>query len=344
MKTKSTKERRRPVAKVRSANKASARSASARATKSRSRPRIRIENILVPIDFSAASLLSLQWAKFIAQRTKANIHLVNVHHFGYPIAQALTPPIIGSENEIKEHLHRDLQTVALSQKLPHASLQIRVGRPYDQICELASEIQADLIVLSTHGRTGWERALLGSTAERVIRHAPCPVLVARPTSRRKTEFKLQKIVVPLDFSECAERGLHYAIELARLFQARLSLINVTQLHHDLPPVVIYSETALKRWAREVAEAHMAELVEKTDFEGVKFETVHKSGSPAQKVCRHAVKEGADLIVSSTHGRTGLSHALIGSTAEKISRYARSPVLIVPTRDQVRRTKSESGSR
>ena len=93
---------------------------------------------------------------------------------------------------------------------------------------MASEIQADLIVLSTHGRTGWERALLGSTAERIIRHAPCPVLVARqPRSRRKAEFKLGRIVVPVDFSDCAERGLDYAVELARLFGAELALLNVS---------------------------------------------------------------------------------------------------------------------
>ncbi|MDQ3414259.1 MAG: universal stress protein [Verrucomicrobiota bacterium] len=330
MKTKSVTKRRSPAGKVRSSAKASSRPASAGATKTRPRSRLKVETILVPIDFSAGSLFAIQWAKFLAQRTKANIHLVNVHDFGYPVARALTPPVIGSETEIKEHLHRDLQVLALSQKLPHASLQIRVGRPHSQICELASEIQADLIVLSTHGRTGWERALLGSTAERVIRHAPCPVLVARPTSRKKTELKLQKILVPLDFSACAARGLHYAIDLAKVFKAKLTLINVSQLHHDLPPVVIYSDAALNRWAAEVAEAHMADLVKETDFEGVEFETVHKNGSPARKICRYAVKEGADLIVSSTHGRTGISHALIGSTAEKISRYARSPVLIVPS--------------
>ncbi|MBA3609106.1 MAG: universal stress protein [Chthoniobacterales bacterium] len=333
MKTKSVTKRRSPAGKVRSSAKASSssRSASAGATKTRPRSRLKVETILVPIDFSAASLFAIRWASFIAQQTKAGIHLLNVHESGSPIAQSLGSPVIGSENEIKEQLHRDLQIVALRQKLSQASLQIRVGRPFHEICELAGEIHADLIILATHGRTGWERVFLGSTAERVIRHAPCPVLVARPTSREKEKLKLQKIVVPVDFSECSARGLHYAIDLAKYFRARLSLINVTPVHHDLPPAVIYSEAALRRWAREVAEAHMQELVQATDFEGVKYETVQKSGSPAQKICRHAVKEGADLIVTSTHGRTGFSHALIGSTAEKISRYARSPVLIVPSR-------------
>ena len=178
----------------------------------------------------------------------------------------------------------------VEQKLPHASLQIRVGRPHSRDIRVGERNSGGPHrFFSTPGRTGWERALLGSTAERVIRQAPCPVLVARPTSRKKTELKLQKILVPLDFSACAARGLHYAIDLAKVFKAKLTLINVSQLHHDLPPVVIYSDAALNRWAAEVAEAHMADLVKETDFEGVEFETVHKNGSPARKICRYAVR-------------------------------------------------------
>lgn len=258
------------------------------------------------------------------------IHFVNVHDFAYPVVNGLNPPLVGSEAEIKDQLHGDLQKVALSQELREAAYHVRVGRPVEQICEVASEIQADLIVLSTHGRTGWERALLGSTAEKILRHAPCPVFVARERRpRRKAELQLKKIVVPVDFSECAERGLDYAIGLAQAFKARLVLINVIQLHHDLPPVVIYSHSKINRWAREVAEAHMADLVRATDFGGVKFETEIKMGSPAQKVCRYASKAAADLIVTSTHGRTGLPHVFIGSVAEHMMRYARLPVLVVP---------------
>ncbi len=296
--------------------------------------KLKLETILVPIDFSPASLYAIEWAKFIVRRTKAMIHFVNVHNFGYPVASGLTPPVIGSEAEIKDQLHGDLQKVALSQKLREAAFHIRAGRPVEQICEVASEIQADLIVLSTHGRTGWERTFLGSTAEKVIRHAPCPVFVARARSaRRKAELQLKKIVVPVDFSDCAERGLEYAIGLAKIFGARLALLNVIQLHHDLPPVVIYSRSRINRWAREVAEAHMADLVRATDFGGVTFATEVKMGSPAQKVCRYASKAAADLIVTSTHGRTGLPHVFIGSVAEHIVRYAKSPVLAVPVHEK-----------
>jgi nucleotide-binding universal stress UspA family protein len=95
--------------------------------------------------------------------------------------------------------------------------------------------------------------------------------------------------------------------------------------------VIYSQSRIKRWAREVAESHMNEMLREVDFGAVKFKTEIKFGAPAQKVCRYGAKEGADLIVTATHGRTGISHALIGSTAERIIRYARSPVLVVPSR-------------
>jgi nucleotide-binding universal stress UspA family protein len=295
---------------------------------------LRLETILVPIDFSPASLYAIEWAKFIARRTRAMIHFVNVHDFAYPVVNGLTPPLIGSEAEIKDQLHTDLQKVALSQDLRQAAFHVRAGRAVEQICEVASEIQADLIVLSTHGRTGWERAFLGSTAEKILRHAPCPVFVARERrTRRKAEVQLKKIVVPVDFSECAARGLDYAIGLAQAFRARLALINVIQLHHDLPPVVIYSQSKINRWAREVARAHMADLLRATNFGGVKVETEIKIGSPAQKVCRYASKAAADLIVTSTHGRTGLPHVFIGSVAEHMVRYAKLPVLVVPVHEK-----------
>jgi nucleotide-binding universal stress UspA family protein len=193
-----------------------------------------------------------------------------------------------------------------------------------------------LIAISTHGRTGWERVLLGSTTERIIRHAPCPVLVVRDTrSSRKKAPKLETVLAPVDFSDCSLKGLNYAVGVAELFRAELVLLNTFQIHHDLPPVVIYSESRLVRWAREVAEVHMRDLVESTDFAGVKFKTEIRKGPAAQTIDRYAHKIGTDLIVTATHGWTGLPHVLMGSTAEQIVRYAKSPVLVVPTRKRIR---------
>ena len=85
-----------------------------------------LKTILVPIDFSSASLHPIQWAKFIARQTKVSIHFVNVHDLAYPMPAALIPSVIGSKAEIRDRLHRHLQAIALSQKIRNASFQIRV--------------------------------------------------------------------------------------------------------------------------------------------------------------------------------------------------------------------------
>lgn len=326
MKKKPVQKHRRPPTKRGSSRPARSRRASPPA-------QIRLETILVPIDFSAASIYPIQWAKSIARPTKASLHFVSVYPFPLPIASRFIPQRARTEiQEIEEQIHRDLEAVALSQKVSGAGFHARAGRPASNICELADEIQADLIVLSTHGRTGWERAFLGSTAEEVVRHASCPVLVARRSKARpKDDLQLRKIVVPVDFSECSAQGLNYAVGLAQRFGSELVLLHVLQIFNDPTPVMLYTRTEVERWVREGAEAHMAELVRTTDFGGTKFETAIKTGAPAQKICRYARRVSADLIVTATHGRTGLPHMLIGSTAEHVVRYAKTPVLVVPTR-------------
>jgi nucleotide-binding universal stress UspA family protein len=296
----------------------------------RARRAMKLATILVPIDFSPASVHPIAWAKFLARRSGAKIHLVHAYEFSFPIS-ASTPPLPASAAEIEERLRGHLQALAKKEGLRRATVHIREGEASKEICNLAEEIAADLTVISTHGRTGWERALLGSTAERIIRHSPCPVLVARKSTRGKAAVQLRRIVVPVDFSDCASEGLRYGLDLAQSFGAKLALLNVVQIHHDLPPSTIFTEGKLQRWGRQVAEAHMADLVRQINFGTVKFETAVKLGSPAEAISRYARRAGADLIVSSTHGRTGLPHVLMGSVAEHVVRYATLPVLIVPTR-------------
>ena len=309
---------------------------SRRRAQSNSTPRpTRIKTILVPIDFSPSSLAPIEWAKFIARKTKAQIHFVHVHDFAFPIPASILPPIVDSEKEIEQRLHRDLKAIASDGNVPKSTCHIRIGRTFHQICKLAEEIRADLIAISTHGRTGWDRVLLGSTSERIIRHAPCPILVVRQTrASKKKQPRIDTVLAPVDFSDCSAKGLNYAIGFTQLFGGHLVLLNTFQIHHDLPSAVIYSESRLVRWAREIAEAHMRDLVEATDFDGVKFETEIKKGPTARTIDRYGHEIEADLIVAATHGWSGLPHVLMGSTAEQIVRYAKSPVLVVPTHKRI----------
>ena len=276
-------------------------------------------------------------AKFIAHRTGAGVHLIHVHDSGR--LDFSDGGVIGtSARAIQDWLYRDLKEVAVRHNLPNATARCHIltGHAFEQICKLAGKIHADLIVMSTHGRTGWRRVLLGSTAERVVQHAPCPVLIARQSKTvQKHALKLKKIVVPVDFSDCSVEGLNYAVKLARGFNAELLLLHALHIYHYETPVVVYTVPELNRFAREGVEERMQELVHDTNFGDVKFGTVIKlgrqTGSSARTICHYAEKTSADLIVTSTHGRTGLPHVLIGSVAEKIARCAKTPVLVVPTR-------------
>jgi universal stress protein A len=129
--------------------------------------------------------------------------------------------------------------------------------------------------------------------------------------------------------------LNYALKLAPAFGAELLLLHALHVYHYGTPVVVYTVAELNRFTREGAEERMHDLLRDTDFGDVKFETVirmgRQTGSPAPDICHYAERTSSDLVVTCTHGRTGLPHVLIGSVAEQIIRYAKTPVFVVPMR-------------
>jgi nucleotide-binding universal stress UspA family protein len=296
--------------------------------------------ILVPTDFSRLSQQAIRWAKFMAQQSHGKIHLVHVHDFEYAIPAEVALNLM-FQTDVEKSLRRDLYRVAAKHDLPNpkTSCHIRSGRAFDQVVKLADQIDADLIVTSTHGYTGLRHVFLGSTAERIVRHSTRPVFVARRAmTGRLSPPRLKKIVVPLDFSKCSEIGLHYAVELARCFGAKLFLVHVVRLDYRLMAdgYAMYAAEEILKSAHEAAEEEMRRVVAATDFGKVEFQTSIKTGSPENRVCSYAQETSADVIVTSTHGRTGFQHVLIGSTAEHIVRYAECPVLVVPARQEIKK--------
>lgn len=146
---------------------------------------LHLERILVPIDFSETSLKALQYAIAFARQFDANIILLNVVQPTVPLPDVVLPDTL--EQDALKVSKEELS--ALASRVVPASVNWRAfareGLPFDSIVELARETKADMIILSTHGRTGLKHVLLGSTAEKVVRHAPCPVLVVR---EREQEF------------------------------------------------------------------------------------------------------------------------------------------------------------
>jgi nucleotide-binding universal stress UspA family protein len=302
----------------------------------------KIEGILVPLDFSPASMGALDFAVLLAKQFRAAIHLVHVH----PPDEASSVPGAGhlllQSAEAIERLNEELAGIH-RKHVPTfcpANCHVRGGRPYQEIIGLAREIDADLIVLSTRGHSGLKHLLLGSTAERVVRGAPCPVLVVRKRKQKSKaaskEFTIRTILVPVDFSECSLAGVKYAAFLARTLGATL------RLFHAIYPYTNYvfvdragvRLSGLVEAVQETARQEMDGLKQMDFLRGLPVQTETRPGHAVDEICAAASEPDVDLIVTSTHGHTGFKHALIGSIAEHVVRYAECPVMVIPSRRHV----------
>jgi len=315
--------------------------------------RLRIGTVLVPTDFSACSVKALDYASALLEKFDGDLHLVHVHEpdYSYTVPALLDRPPLVTRGEIERYhraeLKRLCQRYAGSEESPpcHATS----GAAFDGICQVAREVSADYIVIATRGLTGVKHLMLGSTAEQVVRHAPCPVLVVRERERDfarsakagKPRVQIKRIVVPVDFSACSRAGIEQAITFAAATGAELALVHAFQLVPCIPceQYASYQHMPSPDVIERAAQAELDQFIGMIDFRGMKHEAVVRSGRAADAICDFADETNADLIVTSTHGHTGLAHVLIGSVAEHVVRYARCPVLVVPQREQLRATKN-----
>jgi nucleotide-binding universal stress UspA family protein len=158
------------------------------------------------------------------------------------------------------------------------------------------------------------------------------------TSRSHTQQRLiRNILVPVDFSDCSLAGLKYAVRFGKEIGARIIVLHVT----DLGPVMMttghgnYDSPAYIAAAKRRCGDQMQAFLKRVELKGVPIKTSAVAGYCPTAICEAAAKQGADLIVISTHGRTGLRHALLGSVAEGTVRHADCPVLVVPSDPKAR---------
>jgi nucleotide-binding universal stress UspA family protein len=304
---------------------------------------VQIKTILAPVDFSQESFRALEYSILIAKTFGAVVHVVNVRPSKEASAIERAGNLLCNYTDALAFLQDRLAEIQEKHdvKFSPDNCHVEAGRPYEEVCKLAREIAADLIVMATRGESGLKHLLLGSTTERVIRFAPCPVLVPRGKDYgaalalgEKSKLKIRKILVPVDFSECSLTGVRYAAFLAKCFAARLKLLHVVARHdYAFASQGFAGEiTRLTEAVRERAKKQMTELRGSSLLQGVSCEAEIPIGSAITEICSQGAKDDADLTVISTHGRTGFRRALIGSVAEQVARYAEHPVLIVPSRE------------
>ena len=302
---------------------------------------LRVRSVLVPIDFSKPSRMVMDYILPFIKEFGAELHLVHVFERDYPFTSMMALPLVVPELEVGQRARTQLKNMAknFSVEVRPENIHAVRGTPFEEICRIASDRNIDLIAIATRGNIGLKYLALGSTADKVVRYSPCPVLVIPPGERNRSitdkagsqsPLRISRIVVPVDFSECSLNGLAYAKALAKKFGSWLVILNSVALQYWITSDEYsrYDFPVLMRRAEELAKDQMEALIRNTDWDGIKVEASLQIGHAGDQIC--AQGKQADMIVTSTHGITGFKHILLGSTAEYVVRHAFCPVLVVPS--------------
>lgn len=294
-----------------------------------------IDSVLVATDFSEPAAVGVEWAARVARDRGARLHVVHVVSPPMPVADFTTPPLT-LDRELRDAAGQRLD--ALLAEPPLAGLEahavLRDGTPSLAVLDVAGEVSADLVVVGTRGLTGFRHLLLGSTAERIVQRATMPVLSVHPGDRRP-EGGPRTVLVPTDFSADAGAALEAASASLRLRldegdgETRVILLHV---YHVPAEYSTYGPSAsLYRLGDEMEKAlleRLEALAEPLRGGGRSVEVAAMPGIPGEVIVQLAEERSADLVAMGTHGRSGVAHLLLGSTAERVVQHAPCPVLTV----------------
>lgn len=293
---------------------------------------LRLKNLLLARDFSSTSDQALHFALELARRSGATLHLLyaDVMYTDPLEAEVPLPPLTEEERaKVRERLTTDSTGRSL-ENLDEVFLEYAVERDVaaaPAILSYASDNDVDIIILGTHGRRGVRRVLLGSVAEEVLRAADRPVITVRGEQDIEDWQHIERILVPLDFSEHAETALSTAREFAAMYGAKLDLLHIIEdtLH---PAFYVGGASSIYEMVPDIENQVRDELdamVSRSGGPDVPYEVHVRTGHAARDIAAFA-DEHTDLIIMPTHGLTGLERFLIGSIAEKVVRRAEVPVL------------------
>ena len=294
-----------------------------------------IKRILLATDFSQWARRAEDYAYALAYSWRASLTVLSVAEF---------PPELNPDYPVNREYLADLlkqasaQLVDLKGRAERRGIAVMTrmatGIPSEEVIAAARAEDSDLIVIGTRGKTGLAHVLLGSTAERVIRGAPCPVMTVRtePSDAEgdgalSRPVALERILVPVDFSECSLDALEYAVVVAQQAKASIMLLHVLE-----PPSYgldfTFSHSRTREQEREIWTKRLEGLISSHEHSHVPMESQLRGGLPSDSILDSAQTLRCNLIVLGTHGRRGISHVISGSVAEAVLRKARCPVIAV----------------
>jgi len=293
--------------------------------------------ILIPLDGSKTAEKVLPYARFLAGSLKLPVELLAVvdivemaTHMSADRARYLDTMIEDSVRNSEQYLRGIARTFPSGTKCT-----VEKGKAEQIIIETAAADKGTLVTMATHGRSGMNRWLLGSVAEKVLRGGTNPMLLVRATEEGKTDggATLKSIVVPLDGSELAESVLPTVAELAKTLKLEVVLFRAYSIPYSAYSsaegyyAVDYEE--LLKAMREEAVDYLEKKTEAVKKLGIdKVSCVAKEGFAADEIISLSRKSPDNLIAMCTHGRSGVKRWVLGSVTETVVRHSADPVLVI----------------
>ena len=295
----------------------------------------RIRHILCPIDGSEPSLHALRQAVAVAKWSGARVTVLHVSPPVYAAVRELgataADSIVDDTARLKRLMARSVSREAGSDL--NVEFDFQEGDIVKEIQSAVARLGIDLIVIGTHGVSGFAHLMLGSIAEKVLRQAACPVMTVPPRDVDVSRLPFERILCATDFSDCSLRAVEYAMAMAEQAGARVVLAHVVEWPWVEPPPPAF-ETLPEEQAVALAAFRAHEELRSTErlkallpagFEDhCAIRVVH--GKPYEQILRVAFEEQTDAIVLGVHGRRAVDLALFGSTTNQLVRRAACPVL------------------
>jgi len=301
---------------------------------------LQIRNILCPIDFFPASLKAYEYALKLAANYDAGVYALHVVSPLVPTAYDF--PLNLSEFTGELQKNSKLQLARLGKKAEKLHVPFRsevvIGSIDVEIHKALKRSKADFVVMGTHGRRGFERWILGSEADRMLRSCPVPLLTMSVAKGAvPTPSTIRSILMTTDFSAGSAEALKYAVSFAQECQARLTLL------HVVDQVTVESSVKSSLPTIDAIRRQLEKLVPAEAQSRRKVKTVVEVGVPYNTILAIQKSEKADLLIMNVHGKGLIDRALLGSTAERVVRAAVCPVLLIPPTARLQKRKPSKQS-
>jgi nucleotide-binding universal stress UspA family protein len=277
-----------------------------------------ITKVLAPTDLSQSTIPALRYARLLADRFAANLTILYSDPLIYPIDVVGPSVFIVPAPEQEARLRSEVEQYAapVTGTRPY-DVRITTGRPIPAILQFAKEQSTDLIVVGTHRQHGWRRAILGSVSDGVLYGSQCPVLTVANDDRPLPAHvdTIKTILCPINFTDVARESLRAAARLAKVFGADLLVVHVIEPGESTD--VRADERGVQRWISPEVEGTCT------------YRELIMRGSAAERVLDCAEDAGAGLIVVGAQHKHFRNATVIGTTADRLIRFASCPVFVVP---------------